>query len=214
MLDKIRSKKILNDIFENLKKKVKIKILKYNKRMLNKFNIKEKDFKDFELIKILKEKYRIKIINDIEAKSIDISDHPYNRQVLLYLYRIQFTNLKELNLSLNGLSDIGILKILKFEKLEILNYSHNNVSDISALDSINYNNLKQLDLSVNYITDIDILEKVKFEKIEKLSLSHNKIINIDVFERVNFPELKSLDLTKNDFYQSNLTVFEKVKFKI
>ena len=66
MLDKIRSKFILNNIFEKLKTRVKLKILKYYKKLLSRFNISQKDFEDFKLLKEFSEKFKFKI------KDIDI----------------------------------------------------------------------------------------------------------------------------------------------
>ena len=47
MLTKINSEYILNIVFDNLKKKMKLKILKYNKNMLKLMNLGKKDFNDF-----------------------------------------------------------------------------------------------------------------------------------------------------------------------
>ena len=66
MLDKIRSKFILNIIFEKLKTRVKLKILKYNKKLLSRLNISQIDFEDFKLLKEFSEKFKFKI------KDIDI----------------------------------------------------------------------------------------------------------------------------------------------
>ena len=58
MLNKIRSKLILNIIFEKLKTRVKLKILKYNKQLLSRLNISQKDFEDFNILKEFNEKFK------------------------------------------------------------------------------------------------------------------------------------------------------------
>ena len=44
MLDKMRSKYILKELFENIKNKRKLNIIKYNKRIKDKLNINKKDY--------------------------------------------------------------------------------------------------------------------------------------------------------------------------
>ena len=53
MLKKIRSAKILKNIFENIKKRIRLKILKYSKNMLGRLNINKNDFDDFIMKKNL-----------------------------------------------------------------------------------------------------------------------------------------------------------------
>ena len=66
MLNIIRSKKILNIIFQKLKKRIKLNIVKYNKKMLDKLNINSKDFQEFKLLDDLNKKF------NLEIKDIDI----------------------------------------------------------------------------------------------------------------------------------------------
>ena len=69
MLTKINSEYILNIVFDNLKKKMKLKILKYNKNMLKLMNLGKKDFNDFLIKKEINEELNTKI-EDIEIKSL------------------------------------------------------------------------------------------------------------------------------------------------
>ena len=50
MLNKIRSIKILNTIFGALKKRIELKLLKYNKKIKNKLNITKEEFEQFILL--------------------------------------------------------------------------------------------------------------------------------------------------------------------
>ena len=61
------------------------------------------------------------------------------------------------------------------QNLKILDLSANGISDINILDKVNFPELKVLKLCVNKISDIKVLEKVKFGKLEILELSDNQI---------------------------------------
>ena len=124
MLNKIRSKKILNIVFENLKMKKKWKLLKYNEEMRNKLCIKKEYLFEFAIIKILKERFRLDLKDDIDTIKLNISGHPQLYRVVFILYNIKFTRLKELDLSSNSISDILLLKLIKTETLEILNLNN------------------------------------------------------------------------------------------
>lgn len=97
------------------------------------------------------------------------------------------TNLEELDLACNNISDISALKNLK--KLSNLYISSNMIEDISALKDLK--NLKELDISHNKISDISYLSGL--ESLEKLyafdigvsdisslgSLYNLKVLNLD-----------------------------------
>ena len=51
MLNNVKSIKILKLIVGSLKKRIELKLLKYNKKMINKLNITKEDFAQFLLIK-------------------------------------------------------------------------------------------------------------------------------------------------------------------
>ena len=72
MLNKIRNKNILNIILDNLKKKKKMKLFLYNKKMQDKLDITFKDFLEFKFIKILKEKYHLSLNDDVDTKILNI----------------------------------------------------------------------------------------------------------------------------------------------
>ena len=71
MLQKIRCKYLLEIIFDNMKKRKRMKILKYNKNILSKINITKEDFKAYELLKEFNQKYNLEIEdNDVEALNL------------------------------------------------------------------------------------------------------------------------------------------------
>ena len=86
MLDKIRSLKILNIIFRNIRKKSKLNILKYNKKIQDKLNIDMKDFKDFKLLKELNQKFNLDI-KDTEVTRLNLSckNIGKNSEIMKYL---------------------------------------------------------------------------------------------------------------------------------
>ena len=110
-----------------------------------------------------------------------------------------FSNLKILNLSVNKIKVIYLLKDAKFnENLQELYLDKNEINDLSAFNNKIFNNLKILSLSNNYIIDISPLEYILINKCEILTLDHNKINDINIFKKVkNFLQLKSLSLSNN-----------------
>ena len=65
MLNKIRSNMILYKVFGILKKRIKLKIIKYNKSLLDKLNISNQDFEDFKILKEFNQKFKL-YIRDID----------------------------------------------------------------------------------------------------------------------------------------------------
>ena len=104
MLNKIRSIKILNIILGTLKKRIELKLLKYNKKIMKKLNIKDIDIKEL----------------DLENKNLD-------NDIIEYLTKIKFNELKVLNLEKNNISDIKGLEKINFTKLEKLNLKNNKI---------------------------------------------------------------------------------------
>ena len=71
MLNGIKSIKILNTILGKLKKKKELKIIKYNKKILNKLNITKEDFEDFQFLKEMNDKFNLNI-KDIDIKELNL----------------------------------------------------------------------------------------------------------------------------------------------
>ena len=186
MLDNVKSKYVLKEIFEKIKNKRKLNIIKYNKILMIKLDINKADFEIYITLKKFNNKYKVNI------EDIDINE--------VYL--------KNKNIGIEGLKDL--VKI-NFNELEELNLSENGISIIDILEKANYKKLKQLDLHYNKISDIKVLEKVKFEKLEELYLFGNKISDINILENVNFTKLKQLYLFDNNI--SDIKVLEKVNFE-
>ena len=175
MFDNIKSNKILKDIFLFLKKRKKLKIIKINKKLMNRLNIQTEDFQDILLLKEIKNKFNLNI-KDINIKKLDVGPSYLENEILEYFNKIEFDELKEINLYIfSEISDILKLERAGLDKLEILIIKNWSISDINPLEKVNFKNLKKLDLGWNKISDINVLEKVKFKELNKLSLDNNKI---------------------------------------
>ena len=81
---------ILKKIFYNLRRKVKLKIVKHNKKLLYKLNIKENEFENFKLLKKFNERFDLSI-NDIDTAILVIENTYYGNELLSYLKYIEFT---------------------------------------------------------------------------------------------------------------------------
>ena len=95
MLTKINSEYILNIVFDNLKKKMKLKILKYNKNMLKLMNLGKKDFNDFLILKEINEELNTKI-EDIEIGSLVLRNKNLGNSKLICLNKLESKDLKEI----------------------------------------------------------------------------------------------------------------------
>ena len=110
------------------------------------------------------------------------------------------TNLKELFLGYNNISDISVLGNLT--KLENLYLIANNISDISALK--NLSSLQKIELDFNNINDISVLKNLT--NLTYLSLWENDISDINILE--NLTNLKILSLGYNNI--SDVSMLNKL----
>ena len=118
MLDKVRSKYILKEIFEKIKNKRKLNIIKYNKGIKMKLNINKEDYEVYITLKEFNNKYKANI-EDIDIKELNLNERYLGNEVLKDLSKIKLKQLKELYLSENQISDINILVKVNFKELII-----------------------------------------------------------------------------------------------
>ena len=137
MLNKIRSIKILNIILGILKKRIELKLIKYNKKKIKKLNIKKEDFEQFILLKEMNLKFNLNI-KDIDINGLNLENKNLVNDIIGHLTKIKFYNLKFLNFKKNNISDIRELEKAKFKKLEYLSLSENNISNIDILEKVNF----------------------------------------------------------------------------
>ena len=93
MLKKIRSKIILITLFDNIKKRKKLNLLRYNKNLRDKLNIKIKDYQDLQTLKDLNQKFNLNI-EDTDIKEFNIDDKLLGNELFQYLNNITFNKLK------------------------------------------------------------------------------------------------------------------------
>lgn len=131
-----------------------------------------------------------------EVSDLDLDGELINNPSCSYGIRY-LTNLKTLNLSNNGITDLNFLN--NFSSLLELNLSNNEITSIDPI--VDNQNLKKLDLKNNKISNITKLQYL--HQIEYLDLSNNKIENISPLS--SSLSLKSLFLNGNtltSFYDS------------
>ena len=133
MLVKVKSKYIVKEIFENIKNKRKLNIIKYIKRIKIKLDINKDNFEIYITLKEFNNKYYT-YIEDIDIKELNLSGKYIGNKGLKDLGKIKFKGLNKLDLSLNGISNINILKKVNFNELEILNLVCIRISDINILE--------------------------------------------------------------------------------
>ena len=74
MLENIKSKYIIKEIFENIKNKRKLNIIKYNKRLLVRLNINKEEFEIYLILKEFNNKYNTNI-EDIDKNELNLIDN-------------------------------------------------------------------------------------------------------------------------------------------
>ena len=107
MLINVKNKFILKKIFEKIKNKRRLNIIKYNKRIKVRLNIDKEDFKIYITLKEFNGNYNTNI-EDIDIKELNLSGSAIFNEGLKDLYKIKFKELKELDLSNNYIYDINI----------------------------------------------------------------------------------------------------------
>ena len=150
-----------------------------------------------QILKEINKKFKLNI-KEINMNILDLSKKNIGDKKLENLCRINFKELKELDLSYNYIFDIKVLEKVKFGQLEILDLSLNKISNIDILEKVNFKQLKKLNLFFNNISNIEVFGKVNFEILEELDLSFNEISNIEILVKANFRELKIINLLSNN----------------
>ena len=107
-----------------------------------------------------------------------------------FLKRVDFNQMKQLNLINKEISDINVLERVDFKQLQQLNISENQISNIEVLKNVDFKQLQLLNFSYNKIKDINILESVDFKQLRQLNFKYNKISDINILERADFKQLR------------------------
>ena len=91
MLDKVKNKYILKEIFESIKNKRKLNIIKYNKRIKSELDITKEDFEIYITLKEFNNKYNTNI-EDIDIKELNLSDRYIKNEGLRDLVKLNLKN--------------------------------------------------------------------------------------------------------------------------
>ena len=134
-------------------------IIKYNKKILERINITQEDFKVYIYVKDSNKKYNLNI-EDIDISELTLKDKHLGNEGLKSLSKIIFKELKFLDLRSNNISDINCLEKFDCKKLEILKLNFNEISDINSLEKVNFKELRELYLINNNIKDMYYLELI------------------------------------------------------
>ena len=165
-------------------------IKEFIKKYCDNINIKSKnDNKNEILLKEFNKKYNLNII-DLAIDKLELNSKNLGDEGLKCLCKIEFKELKNLDLNNNNISNIKVLENAKFPKLEILELGKNKISDINVLGKVAFKELKELFSKNNKITDINILEKVNFKELKILNLHKNDINDLKVLDKINCENLK------------------------
>ena len=88
MLDKVKRKNILKEIFEKIHNKRKLKIIKYSIGIWNKLDIIREDFEIYLTLKEFNNKYNN--IEDIDINELNISERYIGNEGLIDLVKFKF----------------------------------------------------------------------------------------------------------------------------
>jgi len=123
------------------------------------------------------------------------------------LHPLQFSNIKELELSHNNLGGAEMSAVLRLKTLLRLNLSHNQIDAIYALDELP--DLQQLVVSHNNIQTISSLHLCGLQHLSELKLDHNNIVHVDGL--LDLPSLRTLHLDANRIREIAATAFVGVQ---
>lgn len=145
-----REPKVLENAFKNLEANIKIRnkaIEEFNKKF--KMSLKGNE-------------------EELSLQNIGLKDSDFR-----LLSKINFSNLKDLNLSYNQIKDISSIKNLETSNLKYLNFNHNNIEDIGVLESLNLTSLIELQLQNNNLKSVSSLLNSEMPSLKLLRIEGN-----------------------------------------
>lgn len=152
------------------------------------------------------------ILHDLEIK---LKEQNNAIKELLDKYKIKLSeNDEEINLENKKIDDRAIKLISKidFKNLKIINLSNNTIKNIEPFKNMNLNHLRKIDLSLNEIENIKVFEKLDLPELKELNFNNNKINNFDPLINSNrLPKLEKLEYKNNDIQKDFKELEEKLK---
>ena len=149
MINNIKSNLITTTIFNLLKDKKKLKIIKHNKEMLQKLKITKEDFEVYIILKEFNDKYHLSKV-DIDSKRIFLKGDVFKDEGFDYMNQIGFRDLIQINLNFYKELDLNKFTELKYKDLKVLSLCGDEISDINALVKFDFPKLKTLVLGMNF----------------------------------------------------------------
>ena len=102
----------------------------------------EENYIDNKMIEFSK-KFNLNIKSNITKLKLNRE----KAECINYLQNLALNELKELDISYCGITDISFLEKVKFKKLEKLNLGSNKITNFNVLENANFNELKELIVS-------------------------------------------------------------------
>ena len=140
------------------------------------------------------------------------------RKVLDYLnikFKVELKG-NEIQMNLNGKHlgniELNLLSGIDFSNLEELNLNNNDISDIKPIKDFSTVKLKKIDLSCNKIDDINPFNEIlkKNKEMRYINLNSNKINNINLFKQNKFPQLMEIKLDNNNISKKDLDEIKRL----
>ena len=124
MLANISNKYIIELLFTYMRDIRKLIIIKYNKNLKERINMTNKDYEVYRNLVVFNKTYKTNI-EDINIKELNLTRKRIKIDAISILNKIEFKDLKILNLSNNEVSNLSGLKSASFKNIEILNLEKN-----------------------------------------------------------------------------------------
>ena len=124
-----------------------------------------------EAIQSLQKEFTI----DLNGKEFKLSlgDRKLGDNGFNLISKIQFINLKGIDVSANQIKNIEPLNNMNLPHLEYLNMSSNNIENIEPIAQLNSKKLKEICLQENNIKDFSPFLKSEFPNLERLRIEYN-----------------------------------------
>ena len=133
---------------ENLAESINVEKLRNSKQLENTFNSLEKAIKFRQrAIDEFNKKFKMSLNGDEE--SLSLKNKGLNDEDFELVTKINFTRLKDLDISNNKIKNIDNLKNIDTSFLEFLNMNDNNIENIEVIGNLNLTNLKELRMQNN-----------------------------------------------------------------
>lgn len=165
----------------------------YIEHMVQNLEKKLEDEKE-EKKKLIGKPYEIQLSGDEEI--LILKHRNLGDEGLKSLSKIQFKNLKEINLSQNEIKNIEPLKNMNLSNLQKIDLSFNEIESIQIFKELKAPNLKDICLQNNKIEDFSPINKNEcFKDLQRLRIEANKKIkDLDSFKNQLIKNFKRINL--------------------